>query len=83
MGKASPNRVDEHRIGGVYCRFEYFWKKHDVNIVPDEDDLRTAGVYEILRLWTVIANWSVRFVAANPGWTVNGSDPVERLDEDI
>ncbi len=79
MGRASPNRVGEYRINGVYCRFEYYWKTHDVLVIPD---LKAADVYDTLRLWTVIADWAVRFVKANPGWTVNGSDPEERLDSD-
>lgn len=83
MARASPNRVDEHRLGGVYCRFEYYWKKKDVRVIPDEDEIAAAGVYEVLYLWTAVANWSVRFCAANPGWTVNGDDPVERLDAEI
>jgi hypothetical protein len=81
MGRDSPNRVHEHRLGGIYCRFEYYWRKKDVRVIPDEDELRAADAWAVLYCWTAVANWAVRFHAANPGWTVNGAYPNETLDD--
>lgn len=54
MARTSPNRVTESRIAGVYVRFEYYWRKRDVLVVPDEDDLKAADCYDVLKLWTVV-----------------------------
>jgi hypothetical protein len=62
---------------------EYYWKKRDVVVIPDEDELAAADCYSVLYLWSCIANWAVRFVTANPGWSVNGADPVETLGDSV
>lgn len=82
MAKRSPDRVDEHRLTGIAVRFEYWNRRRDVVTVPDESDLKAATCYQVLYLWTQVGNWAVRFVAANPTWTVNGSNPVEKLDDE-
>lgn len=79
----SPDRVTEHRLAGVYCRFEYYWKRKNVVVIPDEDDLKDGSCYAVLYVWNCVASWAVRFVAANSGWTVNGESPVETLGDDF
>lgn len=81
-GKRSPNKVTEHRLAGIGFRLEYYYRKKDVRVIPDEDDLSTADTYSVLYLWTAIANWAVRFTTVNTGWTVNAASPVETLEED-
>jgi hypothetical protein len=81
-GTRSPNKVDVHKLGGIGARFEYYNAKKDVRVIPDEDDLAAATCYDVLYFWNAVANWAVRFVAANHGWTINGAPPVETLEED-
>ena len=78
----SPDKVDVHKLGGIGARFEYRYQKKDVRVIPDEDDLAAANCYGVLYFWSAVANWAVRFVAANPGWTINGAPAVETLGED-
>lgn len=81
-GKRSPNKVTEARLGGINVRFEYYYRKKDVRVIPDEDELKAASCYDVLYLWNAIASWAARFVAANAGWTINGGTPTETLDDD-
>ena len=78
----SPNKVDDRTVSGITVRFEYWNRRRDVLVTPDEDDVARADCYSVLRVWTVIGSWAVRFVTANHGWTVNGSSPLEVLDEE-
>lgn len=82
MAKRSPSKVEEHRLSNVGVRFEYHNGRANVVVIPDEADLSAASVHDVLRFWTQVSFWAGRFVAANPGWTVNGSDPVERLSDE-
>lgn len=82
MARRSPNRVAEHRLNGIYCRFEYYYPRKDVRVIPDEEELKAASAFAVLYLWTAVANWGVRFAAANPGWTINGESPTETLGEE-
>ena len=82
MARGSPNRVDEQAVAGVPVRFEYYHRRRDVLTIPDEAALAAADCYDVLKLWTVIAGWAVRFIEVNPTWTVNGSKAVEAIDSD-
>lgn len=66
---------------GVYCRFEYYYSRKDVRVIPDEEELKAASPFAVLYVWNAVANWAVRFVKANPGWTINGESPTETLGE--
>lgn len=60
------------RVEGVLVTLEYSKRAHNVEVIPDDDDLAAASVYSVLALWEWVARWAVEFRRLNPDWKVNG-----------
>lgn len=71
-------------VEGIPLTLEYSTRAHNVEVIPDNDELAAASAYSVLALWEWVSRWAVEFRLKNPGWKVNGrtddaeADPLAR-----
>jgi hypothetical protein len=83
MARTTSKKTLRRVMHGIRVAFAYDYRKLDVTVSPDTDDLRTAPSGAVLRLWAEVAAWARGVSDANPGWTVNGEQPVPDPDRDV
>lgn len=69
-------------IAGVRVSFVYNMRTLDIRVAPSEDDLRSASLLDVLRVWETVARWAAEVPVRNPGWTVNGRKPFTAAEPD-
>lgn len=60
------------RVRGIRVWLRWEERRSSVEVEPDEDDLESAAVADVVEFWSLWGAWADNFAARNPGWSVNG-----------
>lgn len=76
-------RTDRRIVAGMTVAFVYDYRRRDVRLVFDRDELAAARPDAINACWAALGAWGDEFYLRNPGWTVGGQSNASLPESDV